>query len=252
MKTLRAFLLIVIAQAGAVSVLEAQVEAERPTARLLQEIRTTGSCEHHMSVMDEFFSELSDDPGSQGAIVIYQPGADERAVGSRERMLRGYFKIRNFEAGRVTMLRGTPQSKAVTQFWIVPPGADMPSIVPEDPNAPKTKPVPVIEDDPDAAPHINSKPYIYINYSDVGGVAGCEEEGAPREAAFVKRLKENPGSRGNIVIKVENRAQFGEKEKEIVERMLSYGIPRSRFQTFYSKSNFLPEIELWILPRRRK
>jgi len=215
---------------------------ETPVATLANEFRTEGNCETTLAAADRFFSELSNNPVSQGYIVIYRQGHNTASARSRRREITNWVKIRHFDPMRITFLEGTVQVEAKTQFWLVPPGAEPPMVVPDDPKAlaiPKPKVAETVEIDP-------SEPYIFTaEYAD--GIEGCKDPFD--KEGFAQELKDNPAYRGNIVIAAGNKVDFREMERVILSELASYGVNPKLLRTFYVKAS-LPSTELWILPRK--
>ncbi|CAN5868821.1 hypothetical protein BH20ACI4_BH20ACI4_28260 [soil metagenome] len=103
----------------------AQME-EKPQAILFDEFEkaTNGNVKMRM---DSFFTELSNNPISQGYIVNY--GAD-REIAKREKQVRDSIIFRKHDATRVVIVNGGFRGTVKTEFWIVPPGAEIPAIEP--------------------------------------------------------------------------------------------------------------------------
>lgn len=205
---------------------------------ILKERVENPNCEYHMMIMDSFFVDLQNDPNATGYIIIY---AGPRTTAIAERQMRSYIKVRGFPPDRLYFINGGGTSrKATIEFWIVPPGAEspMPTNPPED-------------DEPESVEEINeehldpAKPYIFSNeYYDGVNCYGESEEIDLEGYALI--LKENPKSRGNIVIMMTSQADFREKEKEILNYLAKKGINRKRLRTFHVKS--FGGVELWYLP----
>ena len=79
---------------------------------------------------DLFLSELSQNPASQGYVMLYQ-GTEVLPANydspAAERMIRNHLMFRGFDASRVTVINGGFREEGFTQLWIVPPGAVPPS-----------------------------------------------------------------------------------------------------------------------------
>lgn len=76
--------------------------------------------------LDAFFADLSNNPNSQGYIILY--GAD-KDMNTREKLVVNHINFRNFDRSRITIVRGgTHESGGVyTKLYRVPPGADNPT-----------------------------------------------------------------------------------------------------------------------------
>lgn len=215
---------------------------ETPVAKLVDEFRTVGNCERGLAAADSFMRELSNDPASQGYIVIYRQGGKQNLAIGRKREIENWVKRQHFDTSRITFLDGTAQVEAKTQFWLVPPGAESPRVEPDDPKAlamPEPQRVAPIEP---------TTPYVFSNEI-VDGVAGCGGSEGLDVAGFIEELKQHPSYRGNIVIKRPTRTEFLRMEKQLLSEVSAAGIARARIKTFFVKNNF-KNVELWILPRQ--
>lgn len=78
------------------------------------------------SRLDQFFTELSNNPDSQGYIINY--GTD-REIAARERLITNHIAFRNFPRERITLVRGgaSPDGEPRTKLYRIPPGADNPA-----------------------------------------------------------------------------------------------------------------------------
>jgi hypothetical protein len=74
--------------------------------------------------LDAFFIALQNNPNDQGYIINYGP---DREVTRRERLIQNHIRFRNFDASRITMVRGGDTGVGIrTTLWRVPPGAENP------------------------------------------------------------------------------------------------------------------------------
>ena len=76
--------------------------------------------------LDTFFAELSNNPDSQGYIILY--GTD-REITARERLITNHINFRNFDRSRITIVRGGthPDGTVYTKLYRIPPGAENPA-----------------------------------------------------------------------------------------------------------------------------
>lgn len=210
--------------------------APLPQARMVDEFRTGGtSCEEGFARLDSFFAELNNNPFDSGLIVIFGDAADAKAAGRREKQLTNYFTLRRFDRSRVRIIRGAANTGS-TQFWMVPPGADMPAII----EAPATISTPP------------SQPYLYAA-EQTDGVQGCGGNLYDVEE-YAKVLQADPKSTARIVISRSSQAKYRAKVREIVAELVRYGVARDRIVTVYKyvRPNRMLELtELWIVPPKR-
>lgn len=76
--------------------------------------------------LDNYFVQLQNDPSAQGYIITYGSARD---VQRREALIRNHIKFRNFDASRITFVRGGNTGELRTVLFTVPAGAEAP--VPE-------------------------------------------------------------------------------------------------------------------------
>lgn len=104
-----------------------EISSEKPN--LLDEFGRLPECDLR-GRYDMFFYELSQNPASQGYVMIYQ-GTDVLPANydspAAERMIRNHMMFRGFDPSRVTVINGGFREEGFTQLWIVPPGAVSPS-----------------------------------------------------------------------------------------------------------------------------
>lgn len=75
--------------------------------------------------LDNFFTELSNNPGQQGYIINY--GTD-REIAARERLITNHINFRKFDRSRITLVRGGDTGAGPnTKLYRVPAGADNPN-----------------------------------------------------------------------------------------------------------------------------
>ncbi len=77
-------------------------------------------------VTENFQKELDKDKKFQGYIINY--GTNKETV-RREKLIRNSIAFRNFDASRITILRGGKIGEARTVFYLVPANSKPPSII---------------------------------------------------------------------------------------------------------------------------
>lgn len=217
---------------------ETGVVEEIPKARMIAQLKNN-NCEERQAMMDVFFVELNNEPSAMGYIFSF---GSPRAVARVEKQMRANLKWRKYDESRITFVNGGGRSKKPTvEFWIVPAGAEAPKPVLPDENEAdfdtgenNTK----AEIDP-KKPFVHSREY-YDGGSCVGEDPEIDLEG------YAEYLKANPKARGNIVILMMTKAEFRQREKEILDFLKFKGIARKRLRTFHQKT--FGGVELWILP----
>lgn len=75
--------------------------------------------------VDNFYIELNNNPSAQGYIINY---GTTKQIAAREKQIRDAIKFRNYDASRITFVRGGETGGDVrTVFWVVPAGATPPT-----------------------------------------------------------------------------------------------------------------------------
>jgi hypothetical protein len=205
-----------------------------PVARMTDEFKTRGSnCEDGFARLDGLLVELGNDPNAAAVIALYGDTRDRKAASRRELQLRNHLIFRKFGRDRITYVRGVDRVDGTTQFWMVPPGAAQPSI---------ERGAETFEAPP-------ARPYLYAeSYTD--GVPGCFGHLFDIEE-YGRTLRESPGSRGRLIIRVPSRSEFNRTLKELTADLAKEGIPRSRFTALYKyvrPNRLLEVVELWVVP----
>jgi len=195
------------------------------------------NCEDVLARMDNFMTQLQNDPSATGYIIIY---GKPRQIAFVERETRNWIKIRNFDPSRLVFIRGSGTGeKAEIELWLVPPGANPPE------PSPQSEPEETAE--PEEKVEI-TKPYIFgSKFAD--GIEGCNSDYDIE--LYAETLKANPKSRGNVVIYETSQNNFRKAEKDVLVELKGSGIARKKIKIFYAKvkPNQLREgIELWFLP----
>lgn len=79
---------------------------------------------HIRASFDAFLAELANNPTVQGYIINYGKTKD---IVKRQKTLQSHIKFRRFNASRITFYRGNNKKEFLTEFWIVPEGAEPPT-----------------------------------------------------------------------------------------------------------------------------
>ena len=209
--------------------------APLPQARLFDEFRTAGSnCEEGFARLDSFFIDINNNPVDTALIVLYGDTRDANAARRRATQLRNHFRFRDFDLTRVRMIFGPARENGTTQFWSIPPGAELPTIA-------GAAAVPEIERP--------TKTVLYASeYMD--GVAGCNGN-IYDLASCAEVLKTDAANVARIVIGQSSQIKYRRRAKEIVGELRRLGIPANKIVTVYKyvRPNRLLEMaELWIVP----
>ena len=120
------FLILAFTGAGSVVAQDEQAPSTEPV--LVDEFGRVGDCDFGGRI-DAFLAELSQKPGYQGYIIDYKSVAElpgDRDSFSRELHISNHIRMRNFDASRITIVRGGYRSDIATELWAVPPGVKEP------------------------------------------------------------------------------------------------------------------------------
>jgi len=82
---------------------------------------------HMKALIDSFFSNLMNDSTALGYIITY---GSEREGARRERFLRNYMTMRNFDQSKIKLVNGGITKDINTELWIVPAKAESPKLTP--------------------------------------------------------------------------------------------------------------------------
>lgn len=74
--------------------------------------------------LDNYFTELQNNPSDQGYIINYGPA---RQVTARERLIRNHINLRRFDASRIVIVNGGEEPEIRTRLFRVPQGATAPT-----------------------------------------------------------------------------------------------------------------------------
>ena len=98
--------------------------APKPTAPLIDEFGRLPN-DDIRGRLDNFFTELSNNPNNQGYIINYGTDAE---ITARERLITNHINFRKFDRSRITLVRGGDRGNGPeTKLYRVPPGADNPN-----------------------------------------------------------------------------------------------------------------------------
>lgn len=100
---------------------------ERPAEIVNREVDEFGaqSNDEIRGRLDNFFVALQNDPAAQGYIINYGPA---REVARRETLMRNHIRFRNFDASRITFVRGDDNGGTIrTRLVLSPSGAPTPT-----------------------------------------------------------------------------------------------------------------------------
>lgn len=211
------------------------VIAPLPEPRLVDEFRTAGgNCEEGFARLDNFFTEINNNPSDEALIVFYGDLKQANAARGRAMQLRNHFRFRKFDMKRVRMIFAPARENGTTQFWLTPAGASPPEIA-------GSVIVPEVERP--------TKTTLYASeYMD--GVPGCSGN-IYDLAGYAEILKTDTANVARIVIGQSSQARYRTKAKEVVGELRKLGVPATKIVTVYKyvrPNKWLEFTELWVVP----
>lgn len=204
---------------------------EAPKAILVDKFDAM-TCKIAMAKLDAFYTDLAKNPNSTGYIVIYPDKTSIKKGFAYERWIKNYIVFKKYDAKRVVTLRGSKSAAPRIELWNVTFGADQSFYVEE-----KWTP---------AFPEVN-KAFVFVSfYADTI----CPSFNLRDYADF---LLSDTNLRGHLVVFNKSpRESQREAQNWLAALTKDYKIPRNRLRVFFAKNISAPEIEFWIVPRRKK
>ncbi len=207
-----------------------------PKAVLIDEFSRL-PCDDFLGRLDVFFSELRATPEAEGLVLI-RTLPNDRPVGVVvQEMVKAHFKWRGWKQKPLNYVRADGDSDRLVQLWRIPPGADTPAI---DRELRSSKlPVEVTE-------------AFILAVETKFGPQICPE--IDNQKIFASFLNDNPGARGNIVVRSTSRTKARQQAAAMVRSLSAkYGISRMRLRTFSARlqnpwNHDEPVVEYWYLP----
>ncbi len=197
-------------------------------------------CDDSLGRLDVWYAEISNHSGSIGLAVISGAREEKHLIAFRHSLMETNARFRGAsEQLKLKYVRAVSRGPLMVQLWRIPAGASEPRIE----NVDNTYTLPN-----DIRPFLLGK-----EYPDYLGDNICPGEPADQRI-FASFLKENPSSRGNIVVRERTLAKARAKGARLLRTFkLEYGIPSSRLRIFPRKrsipsDNFEPIVEYWYLP----
>lgn len=205
------------------------IAQETPKAILVDSFGAI-TCEDVLARNDNFMTELSNNPNSQGYVVIYPKKGSFKQALSFEKLISGSIYFRRFDRSRVTFVRGSQTDEFKVELWRVPPGAETSSFTEE-------KWI-------DLAQSL-TKPFVYASLSSEDICPTFSPE------TYADLLKNNPDLRGHIVIFNKSKKEAETEKKEWLKLFTEdQKVPKNRLKFFFAKNDGYPEVEFWIVPRK--
>ncbi len=190
------------------------------------------NCGDILARTDHYGDEIKRNPEATGVILINPHKGRPGPAQSRRVLISSTLQLRGIDPDRYVFYLGNAEDIS-TEYWILPTGADLPSLEAEQWNVP---------------PFDTSRPNVF-GYSD-------EIEICPTFVphVFAKLILDNPGSRGHIVIETGPNSMLGKwtfAEQWVDTLVEKHGIPRDRLKLFFTKGKDRTFAEFWFVPAKK-
>jgi hypothetical protein len=206
---------------------------QMPKPELVDSSGPKYNCERDLYQFDSLNTRLNNDPNYQAYIVVYSDTV--AGVKRRRETVTRYINSRKIDNTRLTFLEGAAD-EAKTEIWLVPPGADPPSVL-----STAFKPARAVKP---------TGPELFgLDASD--GITECNN--TPYDpAAYADALAADKTLRGKVVIGESSVARFRRKVAEIRRILAKRRITPSRVVFKFEKVGPYPlarGIQLWTVPK---
>lgn len=218
---------------------------EPPKATLVDEFSNLFCSDDLRGRIDGFFADLSEKPESTGYTVA---SADRAMVGrfyKYFRIFHNHARFRNFDPDRIKFSRGPDSDSLHIRFWLVPKGAQPPSVTVEY----RRKPI-------DSAVLFDASEISSVNNGIVefGGDLGGEPCDFGLDLnQFAIHLGANPNVKAYLVASASGRRNTSKTKLalRLTARELSkkHGVPARRIKTVFVGNRKNAEMQLWLVPK---
>ncbi len=195
------------------------------------------ACDDFLGRLDVFFAELRAKPEAEGLVLIRTLPNDRPRGVIVQKMIKAHFKERGWKQKPLSFARADGDSDQLVQLWRIPPGADTPAI---DRELRSFK-----------LPAEVTEPFILAVETKFGPqICPAIDD----QNVFASFLNDNPGARGNIVVRSFSATKARRKTAAIVRSLAAkYGISRRRLRTFSARlqkpwNHDEPVVEYLYLP----
>jgi len=223
-------LLFLILAASSLSVAQ-----EKQKAILVDEF-SEAICDEVGARLDNFVTQLHQNAGSSGLVLIY-PKADnpQTALSFEDRINRGFFFRKYEDEYRPKIVYAKPANEIKVQFWLIPQGADEPEYTAARQGEMFEK--------------VN-KPFLYN--TEFGG----EECPAASPAFMAKMVALNPNIDLHIIVRGKSARYRNRKMNKWLSRLVTKEkIPRERIRVILSRNleaDYPYEnVEFWMVPIKK-
>lgn len=210
---------------------------EKPKAILFDKFSRTVE-EETSARVDAFMQELTNDPTSQGYVVIHPKKDSASQDFVRERryvtFIKNKISLQKFDKSRIEIVRGNVGGEIELELWKVQSGAEKPFLI--------------VGKWSEILPDL-SKAFVFgISYPDEIFPNFIPE-------FYANCINTNENLYGHIVAYYNYKWKFflkSEVKNQLETLTKEYKIPRNRLKVFSKKIVGEPYIEFWLVPKKKK
>lgn len=215
----------------------------QPTAELVDEMSEVCN-EDLIARIDNFFIRLNGQPAARGVVLFH----GRKDTLGRNAYLSSFIssvypKVRGYDASRLKLIHAPRKDEQSIQFWLVPRGANVPSVSPAGELAYNEAAL------FDRAA-LNSRPTRVSNLYEAGFYdLGCNFD--PNRRLLAQTLRENPSLNAFLIVYTEQENQrYGPRGATLAMNDLveNFRVPRKRVRAIYGGVRKGSEIEFWLVP----
>jgi hypothetical protein len=96
---------------------------EKAEAVLIDEFSSM-PCDEFLARIDQFFTDLNNNPSSMGYFVIYPEKISARKAIPYVNWINAQLALRKFDESRYIIIQGEKRDEQKIEFWRVPPGSE--------------------------------------------------------------------------------------------------------------------------------
>ena len=204
---------------------------EKPVAVLLDQFGRI-TCEDLLARLDQFSTDLNNNPDSTGYIVIHPEKDSFKKAIPYVTWIKGHWTFRKLDETRFVIIKGEEKDLLDIEFWRLPTGADESFYKGEKWIAESAK---------------VKKAFLFTS---LNTESICPTFN-PKD--FAALLLSDTSLRGHIVI-ISNSQKVSQKTaQEWLSRLTQqYKVPRNRLKVFFVKRKDAFDAEFWIVPTKKK
>ena len=212
---------------------------QKPPKAVLVDELGSADCSDLRARVDDFLRGVVERPAEIGFVITRGPSSKKVTLVHREELVRAQIESRKFEPSRIKFIRATDENELKIEFWRLPSSAGD---------------FDLIHRDSDYSLPAVVRPFLLLQ-DDEYNESECYDLDESRIASLF--LKDNQGSRLNIVFYAQSEKAANSKKRRILNSFVRiHKIGRGRIRTFFKISPLDPEnpkpTEYWYLPPKKK